>query len=115
MKNMDLVQEDREGEEDMIMASEPEDDDGDGGDLEVDENSEWAPIAEKLTATYNILPEVEGSALYPAISIINHSCDANVAIQFEQDSWEASIVAVKDIAAGEEVLFSKPKPCTFRV
>ena len=94
--------------------------DGEGGDGDSDAAEsngvgegapEWelpadSPLvadAQNLAAAYNLLPDGEGSGLYPALALINHSCAANVAIEFLGDAHEAAIVALRPIAKGEEV------------
>ncbi|XP_077367324.1 N-lysine methyltransferase SMYD2-B-like [Festucalex cinctus] len=45
-----------------------------------------------------------GTAVYPDVALINHSCDPNVIVTF--DGTRADVRAVKDVTAGQEVLTS---------
>ena len=56
-----------------------------------------------LSEAYNTIPETEGSGLYPALALINHSCAPNVALEFLDGTTQGSVVALRDIGAGEEV------------
>ena len=60
-------------------------------------------VAEQLIHAFNTLPETEASGLYPAKALINHSCDANAAIEWRFDSSVLCVVATRPIRAGEEV------------
>ena len=50
-----------------------------------------------------MLPETECSGLFPAKSLINHSCDANASIEWLHDSSVLSVIATRAIRKGEEV------------
>ena len=44
-----------------------------------------------------------GSGLYPLLTLANHDCDPNASIDFLQESNRGSMVALRDIQAGEEI------------
>lgn len=54
---------------------------------------------------------VEGSGLYSQQSKINHSCQPNCEIVFPQSNHVLQVVALRDIAAGEEVTISYLDEC----
>ena len=101
------------GESEGEGESEGDDAGGEGeSDGQGDEDdAEWqlpkdSPLegdARRLASAFNRLPDAEGSGLYPALALINHSCAANVAIEFLGDGGAASIVALRPIGRGEEV------------
>jgi len=49
---------------------------------------------------------VAGSGLYPLLTLANHDCDPNASIEFLQESNRGSMVALRDIVAGEEICLS---------
>ena len=67
------------------------------------EDAPLAQAAQQLISAFNTLPETECSGLFPAKSLLNHSCDANAAIEWRHDSSLLTIVAKRPIAKGEEV------------
>ncbi len=52
-----------------------------------------------------VLPFFDGIAVFDKISVMQHSCVPNVINKFARD-WEAEVTAVRDIAAGEELVHS---------
>lgn len=54
----------------------------------------------------------EGSALYSLQSACNHSCDPNAHPNFLHNNFRLSMVALKDIAVGEEIQISYLDECT---
>ena len=52
-----------------------------------------------------LFPPTEGVGLYADVTNLNHSCRPNAVVVFERDST-ATVAALRDIAAGEEVLIS---------
>lgn len=54
----------------------------------------------------------EGSALYALQSTCNHSCNPNVKAHFKNNNFILSMLATRDIKAGEEVLVSYLDDCT---
>lgn len=54
----------------------------------------------------------EGSALYSLQSACNHSCDPNAHPNFLHNNFRLSMVALKDIVAGEEIQISYLDECT---
>ena len=82
-------EEEEEGEEEEGEEEEEEEEEevgeegtaGEGGEWQLPQSSPLVGDATRLAEAYNLLPEVEGSGLYPALALINHRCDANVAIQ----------------------------------
>lgn len=44
-----------------------------------------------------------GSGLYPLLSLANHDCNPNASIEFLQESNRGSMVATRNISAGEEI------------
>ncbi|KAL3793438.1 hypothetical protein ACHAW5_001613 [Stephanodiscus triporus] len=46
---------------------------------------------------------VVGSGLYPLLTLANHDCNPNASIEFLQESNRGSMVATRDISAGEEI------------
>ena len=44
-----------------------------------------------------------GSGLYPHLSLANHDCNPNASIEFLQESNRGSMVATRNISAGEEI------------
>lgn len=54
----------------------------------------------------------EGSALYALQSACNHSCEPNVKAHFLKNNFTLSMLAVRDINAGEEILVSYLDDCT---
>jgi len=53
----------------------------------------------------------EGSALYSLQSTCNHSCDPNAEPNFLHNNFRVSMVALKDINAGEEIFISYLDEC----
>ena len=65
--------------------------------------SDWTEHFEnKLHDNVHVGPIV-GSALYPLLTLANHSCDPNASIDFLGESNRGSMVALRDIAEGEEI------------
>lgn len=54
----------------------------------------------------------EGSALYTLQSACNHSCEPNVKAYFLNNNFRLSMLAERDIKAGEELLVSYLDECT---
>lgn len=54
----------------------------------------------------------EGSALYALQSACNHSCDPNAKAHFINNNYRLSMIAIRDIRCGEEVLVSYLDECT---
>lgn len=49
----------------------------------------------------------QASGVFPIISFLNHSCQANASIEFSgQDGLHAEIVATGDVASGDELYIS---------
>ncbi len=46
---------------------------------------------------------ISGSGLYPLLSLANHDCNPNASIEFLQESNLGSMVATRNISAGEEI------------
>eukprot|EP00873_Tetraselmis_striata_P002919 jgi/Tetstr1/423183/TSEL_001304.t1 len=60
-----------------------------------------------LAAAIAVIPDVEASGVFPLISFLNHSCQANASIEFSgQDGLHAEIVATGDVASGDELYIS---------
>jgi hypothetical protein len=57
---------------------------------------------EDVCATFE---SFEGIGIFERVAVMNHSCDPNCVTQFCSD-WNAEVVALRDIAAGEEVAHS---------
>lgn len=53
----------------------------------------------------------EGTGLYELQAIINHSCEPNVQILFDNNCFQLSIVALRDIQPNEEMLSSYLNEC----
>lgn len=53
----------------------------------------------------------EGSALYALQSACNHSCDPNALPTFPHSNFQLTMVAIKDIEPGEEILISYLDEC----
>ena len=55
-----------------------------------------------------LFPPLDGTSFYTRICKINHSCEPNVRVQYEckDTGLVASILSLRDIAAGEELLQS---------
>jgi len=53
----------------------------------------------------------EGAALYRLQSACNHSCDPNAEVTFPQNNNCLALVALRDIAAGEEICISYLEEC----
>ena len=97
-------EEEEEGEGESGAESGAEDgSDGDSDELAVPPDAPMLPAARRLVRAFNTLPDAEGSGLYPAFALLNHSCEPNAAIEWRHDSAELTIVTIRPIAAGEEV------------
>ncbi|ETV94809.1 hypothetical protein, variant [Aphanomyces invadans] len=62
---------------------------GDNDDDDDDQVADWD------------FPDLDGTALYSLICMMNHSCDPNVAVTYE--TGEATVVAIQDIGPGDEL------------
>lgn len=51
----------------------------------------------------NATTPIQGSALFPRISCINHSCDPNAEVHFAREDFTASLVATRAIQPSEEL------------
>ena len=49
------------------------------------------------------LDPIAGSGLFPILTLANHDCDPNASIEFLGESNKGSLVALRDIARGEEI------------
>ena len=63
-----------------------------------------ATIAARFGAAVEALPDTEGSAIFLELAMINHSCAPNAAVEFLGADAEATLLALRPIAAGEEIL-----------
>lgn len=104
---------DEEGGEENDDNEEGEASDEEGG--EATDEEEWldlppdhalTPSITSLVETFNSLPPPESTALYPALSVMNHSCCPNVEIRFDDANNVAFTVATRDIKKGEEICHS---------
>jgi len=104
-------QEQEQGEEEEEEEEGQQEEEEEGGERDEDEDGATvlrgsgpsAHVAMALSEAYNTIPETEGSGLYPAVALINHSCDPNVSLEFLDGTTLASVVALCDIPAGKEV------------
>ncbi|GMH81491.1 hypothetical protein TL16_g08945 [Triparma laevis f. inornata] len=92
-------------------ASADDDDASDASDtsadaLAIDQNSPLASSLTRLVSAYNTLPPPEYTGLFPTLSIMNHSCDPNVEIVYQNGDYTSCTVAMRNIEKGEEVLHS---------
>jgi hypothetical protein len=82
------------------------------------------PWSAKLAAAHHITPSLlhdsmadvlhaTGVALYDRATKLNHSCDPNVCFQPNSSVVEASVVALRHINVGEEILTSYIRPDQF--
>ena len=51
----------------------------------------------------DFLQPVSGSGLFPILTLANHDCDPNASIEFLGESNQGSLVALRDIACGQEI------------
>jgi hypothetical protein len=49
------------------------------------------------------LPQIEGTGLYPMMSLLNHDCNPNTSMEFLADCNVVSLVATRDIHMHEEL------------
>jgi len=74
---------------------------------QAEEAEEWRSL--ELFGAHNGLVDCDscfGSGLYPVLSLANHNCNPNAAIEFLEESNLGSMVAIRDIAPGEEITIS---------
>ena len=75
-------------------------------DIEAGSDHEESDNLEDDTFIENCLPQLEGTGLFPLMSYLNHSCEPNAEIRYVDGNSEASVVALRQIKEGEEVLVS---------
>lgn len=66
-------------------------------------SGEWLAVLEAMPQP---LPEALFTAVYAEISCINHSCRPNAEVHFLSESDEATLIATRRIAKGDEVFIS---------
>lgn len=59
-----------------------------------------------LTCAAQAAPPFEGSALFPRLHLLNHSCAPCASVEFETDSHRATVRALRAVEAGEELTIS---------
>ena len=52
------------------------------------------------------LPDPTWTALYERLSCVNHSCRPNAEVHFLDEDHTATLIATRDIAAGDEIFIS---------
>jgi hypothetical protein len=89
------------------------DDDDDDNDNDDNDNNETALfyagfdwLADHNVHNSEMNGPVIGSGLYPLLTLANHDCTPNASIEFLQESNRGSMVALRDIVAGEEICLS---------
>ena len=63
-------------------------------------------IFEDSYESIDINESISGSGLYPMLSLANHDCNPNASIEFLQESNRGSMIATRNISAGEEILIT---------
>ena len=65
------------------------------------------PPSALLTAAQDAFPAYDGAGLFPLVCLMNHSCEPNVEVWFDDGGHNVGagcrVVAVKNIAAGDEL------------
>ena len=54
----------------------------------------------------SVAARVEGSALFPTVALLNHSCTPNASVEFVSGDGTATLLAMKDLDRGEELSIS---------
>jgi hypothetical protein len=97
----------------QIVEDAEDEENEDNGDQELD-TKEYRAWVENYLATQsssesatesetNVLSSISGSGLFPILTLANHDCDPNASIEFLGESNQGSLVALRDIACGEEI------------
>ena len=63
------------------------------------------PATYRLEFSSRLFPSAKGWAVYPLLSLANHSCDPNCKVTFS-DSNMVSLITLREIASGEELTLS---------
>jgi len=91
------------------------DDSGEAADEDFDAGVANTAMAQARTAVNKLSleqlvgarwPSLHGTALFPSVARINHSCIPNMKIEFPWNSSQLAAVAVSPVAAGEELCIS---------
>ena len=106
----EVEEEEEEEEVSDEEGGEASDEGGEASDeegwLDLPPDHALTPTITSLVETFNSLPPPESTALYPALSVMNHSCCPNAEIRFDDSNNVAFTVATRDIKKGEEVCHS---------
>jgi hypothetical protein len=97
----------------QIVEDAEDEENEDNGDQELDtkEYRAWvenylakqSPLESATESETNVLSSITGSGLFPILTLANHDCDPNASIEFLGESNQGSLVALRDIACGEEI------------
>eukprot|EP00979_Chaetoceros_neogracilis_P013460 scaffold3835_cov295-Chaetoceros_neogracile.AAC.29 len=105
---MSPVQQYMERVEQLLSSMPDDDDDDDAATQTFYDGLDW--LADNVHAPngdgIGEIAPVAGSGLYPLLTLANHDCDPNASIEFLQESNRGSMVALRDIVAGEEICLS---------
>lgn len=103
----DASDDDVDSENDSEEGSDEEEDEEDSESETNDGNRdyEWEDAEGKFQFNSSWFSDIEGAAIYVGTACLNHSCDCNCDIRFNDDAT-ASLVASYDIKAGDELTIS---------